>query len=134
VGLCDEHNPKQLTGPSSTQMHATVFAGIVLGVIGLFVVFRLTLTDAGPFSTHVTSAGAVAGGAVAVAFSLTNEGDTEGRADCRFTRDGVPRPDDVAFRSPAVAGGATISLEQQLAPGSDSTVAYDPELLSIICK
>ena len=134
VGLCDEHNPKQLTGPSSTQMHATVFAGIVLGVIGLFVLFRLTLTDAGPFSTQVTSASAGAGGAVAVAFSITNEGDTEGRADCRFTRDGVPRPDDVAFRSPAVAGGETVSLEQELAADPNRPVAYAPELLSVICR
>jgi hypothetical protein len=135
VGLCDEHNPKQLSGPSATQMHATVFAGIVLGVIGLFVLFRLTLTDAGPFSAQVTSSGAgAAAGSVAVAVSITNEGDSEGHADCRFTRDGVPRPDDVAFRTPAMAGGESISLERELTPEPDSPVSYVPELLSVICR
>jgi len=116
-------------------MHATVFAGIVLGVIGLFVLFRLTLTDAGPFSAQVTSSGAgAAAGAVAVAVRITNEGDSEGHADCRFTRDGVPRPDDVAFRTPAMAGGESISLERELTPEPDSPVSYVPELLSVICR
>jgi hypothetical protein len=134
VGLCDEHNPQHLSGPSSTQMHATVFAGIVLGVIGLFVLFRLTQTDAGPFSTQVTSASAGVDGVVAVAFSISNDGAGEGRADCRFTRDGVPRPDDVAFRAPAIAGGDSISLERELTPEPDSPVAYVPELISVICQ
>ncbi len=71
---------------------------------------------------------------MAVAFSITNDGEAEGRADCRFTRDGVPRPDDVAFRSPAVAGGQTIALEQELAPTSDGAVTYVPDLLSVICQ
>jgi hypothetical protein len=134
VALCDEHNPHQLRGPSATQMHATVFLGIVLGVIGLFILFRLTQTEAGPFSAQVTSADGGAAGAVAVAFEITNEGQASGHADCRFTRDGVPRPDDVAFRTPEVAAGETISVERQLAPDADSPVAYRPDLLSIICQ
>jgi hypothetical protein len=116
-------------------MHATVFVGIVLGVVGLFVLFRLMMSSAGPFSTEVTSAASAGGaGAVAIAFRITNEGDTEGRADCRFTRDGVPRPDDVAFRSPAVAGGQTIALERELIPDPGSPVAYVPEAVSVICQ
>jgi hypothetical protein len=135
VGLCDEHNPRQLSGPSSTQMHATVFLGIVLGVIGLFVILRLTQTDAGPFSARVSAAGTGdAPGAVAVAFTVTNEGRESGHGDCRFTRDGVPRPDDVAFRTPELAGGETISLERELTPEPQSPVAYQPELLSVICQ
>jgi hypothetical protein len=134
VGLCDEHNPRQLSGPSSTQMHATVFVGIVLGVIGLFVILRLTLTDAGPFSARVTTAEVGTAGAVAVAFTVTNEGQAGGHADCRFTRDGVPRPDDVAFRTPELAGGETISLEKELTLEPQSPVAYQPDLLSVICQ
>ena len=35
VGLCDEHNRGHLSGPSSTQMHATIFIGIVTIAFGL---------------------------------------------------------------------------------------------------
>src|SRR3990172_8100934 len=87
-GLCDEHNPKHLSGPSSTQMHATIFGGIVLGVVGFFLLARLAVGTAGPFSTEVTAATADGAGGVAVTLSLTNEGDATGVADCRFTRDG----------------------------------------------
>jgi predicted nucleic acid-binding Zn ribbon protein len=134
VGLCDEHNPKALRGPSPTQMHATVFLGIVIGVIGLFVLFRLSQTDAGPFPTQVTATSAGAAGALSVAFEITNEGRASGHADCRFTRDGVPRPDDVAFRTPEMAAGETLSLSRELAPEADRPVAYLPDLLSVICQ
>ena len=134
VGLCEEHNPKALRGPSSTQMHATVFLGIALGVVGLFVLFRLAQNDAGPFAAEVTTASAGASGAVSVAFSITNEGEANGHADCRFTRDGVPRPDDVAFRTPEMAGGETLTLQRDLTPEADSRVAYVPDLLSVVCQ
>ena len=55
-GLCDEHNPRHLRGPSSTQMHATVFGGIVLGVVGFFVLARLAVGTSGPFTTEVLTA------------------------------------------------------------------------------
>jgi len=29
VGLCEKHNRGHIAGPSSTQMHATIFIGIV---------------------------------------------------------------------------------------------------------
>ena len=115
-------------------MHATVFLGIVLGVIGLFVLFRLGQNDAGPFEAKVTAASAHGSGSVSVAFSITNEGRSSGHADCRFTRDGVPRPDDVAFRTPEMAGGETLTLERDLTPDSASRVAYVPDLLSVVCR
>jgi hypothetical protein len=134
VALCDEHNPHQLRGPSATQMHATVFVGIVLGVIGLFVLFRLAQSDAGPFTAQVTSAAGGQAGAISVAFDVTNGGGSSGYADCRFTRDGVPRPDDVAFRTPLLAGGETISVQRDLVPAAENGVAYVPGLLSVICQ
>ncbi len=55
-------------------MHATVFVGIVLGVVGLFVLFRRTQTEAGPFPPQVTSADGGAAGAVAVTFERHERG------------------------------------------------------------
>ena len=131
VGLCDEHNQGHLAGPSSTQMHATVFIGIVIGVIGFFLIASLAVTTSGPFDSAVTSASSGGDGSVALAFTVTNEGDDEGVADCRITRDGVPRPDDLAFRTESLPGGETVTLERELmappaAPG------YDLESLTVV--
>jgi hypothetical protein len=115
-------------------MHATVFLGVALGVIGLFILFGLTVTDSGPFSTEVTSADVSDTGVLAVAFNVTNDGDSAGRADCKLTRDGVPRPDDVALRTPEVAAGQTISLEEELTPDPNDPVTWVPELVSVICS
>jgi hypothetical protein len=133
VALCPEHNPSRLRGPSSTQMHATVFAGLVIGVVGFLVLARAAVSTTGPFPTAVTAAVPGADGTVAVTFDVTNGGDSEALADCRFTRDGVPRPDDLAFRSPRLAAGETISMERVLTPDLAPGVPYDAERLSVIC-
>lgn len=133
-GLCDEHNPRQLQGPSSTQMHATVFGGIVLGVVGFFLLARLAVGTGGPFPTEVLTAAPLGAGGVAVVFTVTNGGESAGVADCRVTRDGVPRPDDLAFRSPSLANGETVTIERELVQAPDSPVAYAAESVSIICE
>ena len=133
VGLCEEHNRGRLSGPSATQMHATIFGGIVLGVIGLFLLASLAVTTTGPFAASVTSATGGPDGSVLVAFTITNEGEDEGVADCRVTRDGVPRPDDLAFRTQAMSGGETMALERQL-EAPRAAPAYDLESLTIDCS
>jgi hypothetical protein len=133
-GLCEEHNPRHLRGPSSTQMHATVFGGIVLGVVSFFVLARLAVGTSGPFATEILAATAVGSGGAAVVFSITNEGESAAMADCRITRDGVPRPDDLAFRAPLLAAGASTTIERELNPEPDSPVAYVPDRLSVVCS
>ena len=80
-------------------MHATIFGGIVLGVIGFFFLASLAVGTTGPYASAVTGSSAAPDGGVTLSFTVTNEGDAEGVADCRVTRDGVPRPDDLAFRT-----------------------------------
>jgi hypothetical protein len=114
-------------------MHATVFGGLVLGVVGFFIVARLATGSSGPFTTEVLTAAADGTGGAFVTFAITNDGTTEGVADCRVTRDGVPRPDDVAFRSPALAAGERVTLERALVREGDSPVAYAADAVSIVC-
>jgi hypothetical protein len=133
VALCEEHNPGRLRGPSATQMHATVFVGVVLGVVGFLVLARGAVSTSGPFPAAVTAAVPDVAGALAVTFEVANEGTSEAIADCRFTRDGVPRPDDVAFRSPRLPAGETVTLERVLPPDPDSFVAYDAARLTVVC-
>lgn len=132
VGLCDEHNQGRLSGPSATQMHATVFVGIVIGVIGFFLLASLAVTTTGPYDSVVTNAAGAPDGGVSLAFTVTNEGDAEGVADCRITRDGVPRPDDLAFRTQRLPGGETVSFERQL-EAPPAAPAYDLESLTVDC-
>jgi hypothetical protein len=132
VGLCEEHNRGHLSGPSSTQMHATIFGGIVLGVVGLFLIAGLAVTTTGPFASAITSVSSGPEGGVSLAYTVTNEGQDQGVADCRITRDGVPRPDDLAFRTVALAGGETVTFERELtAPAA--LPGYDLEALTIVC-
>ena len=133
VGLCEAHNRGRLSGPSSTQMHATVFIGIVVGVIGFFLIASLAVTTTGPFDSVVTAAAAGPDGGVSLTYTVTNAGEDEGVADCRVTRDGVPRPDDLAFRTVALAGGETVTFERELAPPPSDSVAYDTESLTVVC-
>ena len=132
VGLCEEHNRGHIAGPSPTQMHATIFGGIALGVIGLFVLAGLVITTSGPFGSTITSATGGPDGSVSLVFTVTNEGDEEGVADCRVTRDGVPRPEDLAFRTVALTGGETVSIERELDP-PEVAPAYDLETMTVEC-
>jgi hypothetical protein len=132
-GLCDKHNPNRLPGPSSTQMHATIFGGILLGVIGFFLLASLAVGTTGPFAAEVTTSSGGEGGTAAISFTVTNEGETSGIADCRVTRDGVPRPDDLVFRSTTVLSGETMTFERQLAQPIES-VGYDPDSITVICS
>ncbi len=134
VGLCDEHNRGHLSGPSSTQMHATVFIGIVVGVIGFFFIASLAVTTTGPFDSAVTAAEVGPDGGVSLTYTVTNEGEDEGVADCRVTRDGVPRPEDLAFRSTALPGGETVTFERELPAPPAGTAAYDTEALTVVCS
>lgn len=132
-GLCDEHNPNHLSGPSSTQMHATIFGGIVLGVIAFFLLGRLVIGTTGPYAAEVLAASAGPDGHIALSYAVTNEGDTEGVADCTVTRDGVPRPSDLAFRTALVPPGETMTFEREVIPAPGGVVAYDTETISVIC-
>jgi hypothetical protein len=115
-------------------MHATIFGGIALGVLAFFLLAGLAVGTTGPYTAVVTASGAAPGGGASIAYAVTNEGASDGVADCRITRDGVPRPDDLAFRTGTVPGGETIVFERQLEPPPGAGVPYDPEVLSVICS
>jgi hypothetical protein len=113
-------------------MHATIFIGIVIGVVGLFLLANLAVTTTGPYASAVSSATGGPDGTVSLVFTVTNEGEEDGVADCRVTRDGVPRPEDLAFRTQALPGGETVSFERELmAP--QVAPAYDLESLTVDC-
>ena len=133
-GLCEEHNPNHLPGPSATQMHATIFGGVALGVLAFFLIARFAVSaSGGPFTATVLDGSLDAAGAMTLQVSLTNAGESEGVADCRVTRDGFPRPDDAVFRSVVLGGGETVELRQGLPAPLPNTALNDPDRASVIC-
>ena len=105
VALCPMHNPGRVSGPSSTQMHATILGGVLVGVVGFLLLMSFASGRGDPFSVELLGAGADPSGGVALAFAIVNEADSSRVADCRVTRDGVPRPEDSRVPHGAIGSG-----------------------------
>lgn len=82
VGLCERCNPLGLRDAASSQVHGSVFIGIVAAVVGLAVVARLAVAGLGPFPAEVDSIVA-SGAGLAVSITVTNEGSSAGQTTCR---------------------------------------------------
>lgn len=122
-----------MRGPSSTQMHGTILVGLLVGIVGFFFIASLAVGTTGPYAVTVIGAGDDPSGGVAMAYSIVNEGDSDGVADCRITRDGVPRPDDLAFRSPKLTPGELVIFERIVAQPIIGSAQYDPDRVSVVC-
>lgn len=132
ISLCDADNPGHARAPGATQLHATILAGVVLGIALLLVLLRFAVDRSGPFGTGVAGHITLEDGAVQVAVNVTNTGDREGIATCRITRDGTPRPDDLAFRTERLAPGATVTITRTV-PAPAGPVVLVPERMTVIC-
>jgi hypothetical protein len=114
-------------------MHATILGGVLVGIVGFLFLMRLA-GSSGPFDVIPVSQSVAADGAASVTFFILNTGADQGVADCRVTRDGVPRPDDYAFRTPALPPGESVSIERSLPVPHAGSNPYVPERLSVICS
>ena len=84
AGLCEFCNPLELSQPAATQMHGIAAVGILVFIGVLFVVGRLVISGAGPFSGQVTDVTTAADG-LAVTIVVTNEGTKAGAITCWVT-------------------------------------------------
>jgi hypothetical protein len=104
VALCEQDNPGRIKGPSATQVHGTIVAGIVGGFV-LFALAARLVTSGGPFPATVVGAASQADGSTAVVISVTNGGSLSASASCRISQSGlVGSGDDVFFTQPIAAG------------------------------
>ena len=132
VSLCDADNPGRVTQPSATQLHATILAGVVLGIALLLVLLRFAVDTSGPYGTGIAGHIVLANGDVQVAVNVTNTGETEGIATCRITRDGTPRPDDLTFRTERLAAGTTVTVTRTMSVPTGSA-GIVPERMTVTC-
>jgi hypothetical protein len=114
VSLCDDDNPGHIGAPSATQVHGTIFVGVVAGFILLAVGARLALGGLGPFPSTVLESAARPDGGADVVLTVRNEGTRVASATCRITRGGVARADDVLFQTEPIPVGGSVTIRRQL--------------------
>jgi hypothetical protein len=134
VALCDEDNPAKIAGPSATQVHGTIFIGLVLGFLALAAVARLSVTGVGPFQGGLAAATARADGSIDVTVTVTNRGPREAAASCRVTRGGMTGPNDLIFLTDPIPTGATITVERTMPAPLPPTLPYEPDRLAVLCR
>ena len=72
-GLCEECNPLGLRDASSSQVHGTVFIGVLVAIVVLAVIGRVALSGVGPFTAVIGSVQPAAEG-----LTVTFDGDEHG--------------------------------------------------------
>lgn len=129
VGLCDECNPLGLRDSAASQVHATVFIGIIVGFLLLAAVARLALLGGGPYPATVDDVTA-SGSGLAVTLTVVNEGSAEGQTTCRL-QDPAQRAggQDAFVVSPRIAPGASVTFSATV-----DAFGSTPRPLSVDCR
>jgi len=114
VGLCERCNPLGLRDSSASQVHGTVFIAVLLGVIGLALLARLTISGVGPFDAKIANlAPAADGTGLAVTLTVHNTGTGAGQTTCRLTDPQDRNGNKGAFiLSPQIDPGGTRTFSQ----------------------
>ena len=114
--MCERCNPLGLKEPAPSQAHATVFIGIIAGVVLLAVVAKLAVSSVGPFQGSITGVTAAPAG-LRVSLTVTNAGSSAGSTTCRIGDPSIPGigPETAFVSSPIVQPGQTLSFEAVVA-------------------
>ena len=134
VSLCDYDNPGHIGAPSSTQVHATMLAGVGIGVLGLALVARIMVTGVGPFDGRIVGQGLQPGGGADIAVQVTNRGTRDAPATCQVSRGGVLRPDDPLFLTQKIAAGATVTISETVPAPAPGASPYTLGELTVSCR
>ncbi len=133
VSLCEADNPGAIKSPSATQVHGTILVGVVAGFLILGLLARFAVSAAGPFEADIQGRAARADGAAEVVVRVVNAGTSPGAATCRVTRDGVPRQEDLTFRTERLAAGATVQVRRTLPVPLVGDPAFDVDRVTVAC-
>ena len=120
--MCEQCNPLGLKEPAPSQAHATVFIGIIAGVVLLAVVARWVFSGVGPFEGSISAIEPAENG-LRVTLMVTNAGSSASSTTCRITDPSIPGigPETAYVTSPIIQPGATVSFDTVVA-GVGTTV------------
>lgn len=133
IALCPTDNPGKIKGPSTTQVHATILIGIMLGAVALLILLRVASGSGVPFNASVQEAAVDGTGAASIVVVVTNGGAQSAIATCRVTRDGSPRQDDPTYRTERVEAGGSVKLRRTIPAPPAGTAPFDPERMTVSC-
>lgn len=134
-GLCAECNPGDIGGPTATQVHGTIVAGLGIAFLIVALAARFLVGGGVPFAIVVEGQATRADGSLDIVFSITNEGDREAHPTCTVHRS----PEDVAgyvFVGDPIAAGATVEVRQLIPPmpGAGGPGGGTPALVEASCR
>lgn len=133
VSLCDADNPAHLGAPSTTQVHGTIIAGILIGFLVFAFAAKLAITSGGPFAASLSGRIARTDGAVDVVLQVTNQGSKLSAATCRIGKNPAATPEDVIFLTEPIPGGTTASLTHTLPTPDDGDAPWAIDRISVAC-
>ncbi len=133
TSLCEADNPGAIKSPSATQVHGTILVGVVAGFLIFGLLARFAVSGAGPFEADIQGRAPRADGAAEVVVRVLNAGTAPAAATCRVTRDGVPRQEDLTFRTERLAAGATVQVTRTLPVPQAGDPAFDVSRVTVAC-
>ena len=133
VALCEADNPGRIKGPSATQVHGTIVAGIVGGFV-LFALLARLVSAGGPFESSVVGSARQADGSTAVVIAVTNTGSSESAASCRISQGGVVGSGDDVFFSGPIAAGATREFARSVPAIDVPTAGGRDPVIAVRCN
>src|SRR5262245_40621382 len=132
VSLCERDNPARIKSPSTTQVHATVLIGVLIGFALRLVLFRLGSAGVDAFASSVAGWAVQADDSIEVVISVTNNGSRAAGASCRIAADGVPDFRDYVFFSEPIPPGETRQFTRTVPPPADGA-GVDGARLAVSC-
>jgi hypothetical protein len=134
TSLCADDNPGRIGAPSATQAHGTIFLGVVAGFVGLALLGRLALGDAGPFIGLVETAITRPDKGVDVVVRVTNQGNNDSIATCRISRGGLAEPRDPVFLTDRLPAGASATFQRTLPAVAPNERPFTVDRLTVSCR
>ena len=126
VSLCEHDNPGNIKSPSTTQMHATILIGVIVGIGLLLLLFRFGSTGIGPFPATLAAYSTRADGGLDIAVTVTNAGSRPAGTSCRISDSGALDYRDYIFFTPNIAPGETRTITQTVPPVPNTPVNAAP--------
>lgn len=121
VSLCEIDNPGHIKAPSSTQVHATILIGVIVGIGLVLLLFRFGSAGIGPFHSSLAGYSTRADGGLDVAVTVSNAGQRPAGASCRLSANGTLDFRDYVFFTTPIQPGETQTFTQTVPPVPDAS-------------